>query len=199
VNPTITIQNRIWLPLVAAGTALALAVGLLTFVVLEQRTSEPADTPRQPVAAPVDVPQAEWKIAARAEGALRIPKALKTRAEDRGAEVGTAIQQIYDAFFLDPASVPKVLKETFTRQAAAALADPGIGLPAGAEDVQTISRKAAVVVYAGTGAQATARVVVVAEGTAEGKPFRVKHASTLWFERDDGDWRVIAFEVDQRP
>ena len=199
MNTTITIQNRIWPPLLAAGTALALAVGLLTFVVLQQQTVDPATGGPTIPAAPTEVPQARWKIETRVAGPKRIPKALRKRGLKRGAEVSRLVRGIFNAIYLEPESAATAIRRSFTKPAAAAIRKPGIGLPKGAERVETTRRRIAVTVYAGTGAQAVARALVAAKGIAGGKPFRIRHDSTLWLVRRGGDWSVIAFEIAREP
>ena len=200
MNTTITVPNRIWLPLVAAGTALALAVGLLTFVVLQQQTAEPArpGSPQVETAA-TEIPQAEWAVETQVKGPKRIPKAERVRGEARAEQAAGVVQGIFDAVFLEPGEARDVISQSFTGEAAAALRDPGIGLPEGAEEVETTRRSVSVSVYSGTGSQAVARTVIAAKGLAAGEPFRLRQSALLWLVRDDGKWRVVAFEIDQRP
>lgn len=200
MNNTITIQSRIWLPLLAAGTALALAVGLLTFVLLQQQTENGGGTrPAPTIDAPTEIPQAQWRIRTSSQGGKRVSKADRARVESRGAKVAAVVQTFFDTLFLDPANTDKVLASTFTRGAAAALARPGVGLPDRAEDVRTLGRKAKIVVYSETASQAIANVQIRLRGVAGEGPFTLDHRATLWLQRGDRGWRVIAYEIDQRP
>jgi hypothetical protein len=54
-------------------------------------------------------------------------------------------------------------------------------------------------VYARTGGQAVARATIAATGHVDGEPFDIKQSSYLWLIRADEEWRVVAFEIDQRP
>lgn len=199
MNNTITIQSRIWLPLVAAGIALALAVGLLTFVLLQQQTENRGTRPAPTIDAPTDIPQAEWRISTGVRGSRRVSKAEKARVDSRGAKVATLLQTFFDTLFLDSANTNKVIASTFTRGAARALARPGVGLPDGAEDVRTMRRKAKIVLYSETASQAIANVQVRVKGVAEDGPFNLEHHAKLWLQRGDQGWRVVAYEIDQRP
>lgn len=200
MNTTITIQNRVWLPLVAAGLALAVAVGVFAYVVLEQRTEAPARERATPtIQAPTVLPQAEWKTKVTAAGAGRISKSDKARVEKRGRSAVATVQTIFDTLFLDPTNVDPMMARRFTKAAAQAFRRPGVGLPAGAEEVQTVRRRTSVSLYAKTASQATARVHVGLKGHVDDRPFRLKHEATLWLQRGDGGWKVIAYEVRQKP
>jgi hypothetical protein len=199
MNTTITIQNRIWLPLVAAGTALALGVGLLTYVLLQQRT-EAGEAPVGPtVAAPTDIPQAEWRVVTGSRGGNKVSKAERARVKKQAAEVTATIQTVYDTLYLDPTNIEQVIADSFADAAGAAIVKPGVGLPKGADQIQTTQRRARIVLYSETGSQAIADVGVSLKGVVEDRPFRIKHAATLWLQRGDKGWKVVAFEIEQKP
>jgi hypothetical protein len=200
MNNTMTIQNRTWLPLVAAGTALALAVGLLTYVVLQQQTeSRPRPRSAPAVQAPASIPHADWRIKTAPKGGKRVSKAERARVERRGTKVAALIQRFFDTLFLDPAKSDEVIADSFTRGAAKALARPGVGLPKRAEEVAIVRRRASIVLYAKTASQAIAKVEVRLRGMVEDKPFRLKHAAELWLVRGSKGWRVIAYEITEKP
>jgi hypothetical protein len=194
-------QNRIWIPLVAAGIALALAVGLLTYVLLQQQTDNRGGAERAAptIDVPTTVPQAKWRVRTGAEGSKRVTKAERARVDKRGAQVVTVVQTFFDTLFLDPANTDKVVAQTFTRGAAQALDRPGVTLPKGAEDVQTLRRRAKIVLYAETASQAIANVHIRLKGIAEDRPFKLEHKARLWLQRGDNGWRVFAYEINQKP
>jgi hypothetical protein len=201
MNNSMTIQNRIWLPLVAAGIALALAVGLLTYVLLQQQTESRGGgaRPAPTIEAPTSLPQARWRVKTVPKGGKRISKAEQARVKKRGAKVATVVQTFFDTLFLDPTNTDEIVAATFTRGAAKALARPGVGLPQGAEEVQTLRRRANIILYAETASQAIATVEVRLKGVAEEQAFRLQHAATLWLQRSDKGWRVMAYEITQKP
>jgi hypothetical protein len=200
MNNTITIENRIWLPLVAAGLALALATGLLTFVLLQQQTeSQPPARSAPTIDAPTSIAQAKWQIKTVPKAGKRISKAARARVDKRGTQVARMVQTVFDTMFLDPSNLNEVVADTFTRDAAQALRRPGVGLPRGADEVRTVRRKATVTLYAATASQAVANVQVRLKGIADDQRFRLRHTATLWLQRSTKGWRVIAFEIDQTP
>lgn len=75
----------------------------------------------------------------------------------------------------------------------------GAGVPEGAKEVRTLRRTARVTIQATTAKRAAASVTVIARGMVDGRDFKIRHRSELWLERTKKGWKVIAFDIDQRP
>jgi hypothetical protein len=75
----------------------------------------------------------------------------------------------------------------------------GAGVPEGAKEVRTLRRTARVTIQATSAKRAAASVTVIARGMVDGRDFKFRHRSELWLERTKKGWKVIAFDIDQRP
>ncbi len=178
--------------------AVVLALGAVAWVFVARATSEHLTQPAPPVAAPA-IEQAEWKIDYTAARSGKLTKAQHARYVARKDAVAGLVQGLYDAIFLEPARLQQVVKAAFTSDGARSLRADRLGFPSGATDVTTTSRKADIALDARTAASAIARVSVTAEATLGDRTEMIAHRSTLWIERANGGWRVIAFDVKQGP
>ena len=179
--------------------AIVLVAGAIGWLVISRiaTTTVSSDTDL-PVAAPA-VEQAPWKIKYAAEGRFgKLSTAQKNRFAVQKKDVGVLVASIYDALFLEPATLDHVIKSSFSSLAARSFDTKDLGLPRGATDAKTTTRRAVVSVDAQTADLAIARITVAVEATVNDQPVDVKHQSTLWLERD-GDWKVIAFDLKQGP
>ena len=184
------------LPLMAILAAIVMA-GLVWLSLVETRT--PSTSTGGSVAAP-GVRQPDWKIDVSVEGRLgKLTAADKAAFNKARPMVVTLVEDLYDSIFLNTASLDELVRTTFTRGAAASLKETKLGLPADAVDVEIIRRAADIGLEASGSRHAAAEVTVIAKGAVDGTPVKVRHASTLWLERQGPDWKVIAFEVTQGP
>ena len=181
--------------------AIALTCAMLVALLLYLPTRTPPVGSSGSIAAP-GVTQAAWEIQtfpAGAAGAGRFSKADKERFRAQRVRVATLVEDVYDAFFLTPATRQRVVAEHFSKPAAARVTKAKLGVPTGVSGVQIKRREARIGIYADGANRAAARVVVAGIATAKGRKARFRHAATLWLERTGGSWQVIAFDVTQGP
>lgn len=184
------------LPLMAILAAVVMA-GLVWLSLAQTRPHSPSTG--QSVAAPRNE-QPAWKINVSVEGRLgKLTAADKAAFNKARPMVVSLVENLYDSVFLNTGSLDEIVATTFTKPAATSIKETKLGLPADATDVTIIRRAAAIGLEATGSRHAAAEVTVIAKGAVDGTPVAVRHASTLWLERQDGDWKVIAFEVTQGP
>jgi hypothetical protein len=204
VSTTITLDKRFWLPASVAALA-ALGIGLSLLLSSEDRTGRaqpaeprPTSADRPTVTPPTGgVEQAAWKVSfSRAGTSGKLSKRAVTRLRAQRPRLTTAVRAASDAMFLGggaPAS------SYFRGPARGAFRRSNAGAPEGAKEVRTLRRAARVTIQATTARRAAASVTVIARGVVGGRDFKVRHRSQLWLERTKKGWKVIAFEIDQRP
>lgn len=184
-------KNR-WSLLAAGLSVLALA----SFWVLAAEWATPG--PGGATGAVRPIPQAAWEVKA-----YPAPNADGISASDREAflrekdvVVGT-ITSLYDALFLEPDRVERVVRSSLTPAASRALESSRMGLHAKVEDVRTTARFVRVGVQVDGGLRAAAVVRVEARALRESSPIRVWHRARLWMEKTPDGWQVVAFDAEQ--
>jgi len=185
------------LPLLTVAALLVL--GAAAWTVLSLTTREHLTTTRGPSPAPA-VEQAEWKIdysSGRRYG--KLSKAEQARFATQKDKATVLIQDLYDGIFLEPGGLAAVIETSFSEEAAGSLDTSRLGFPPVAREVKTTKRTAHIALDATTAAAAIGRVTVLAQAHVNERPIQIKHESTLWMERDEKGWRVIAFDVKQTP
>lgn len=184
-------KKTIWPLLVAFSVAALSALWLLA----ADRVSVGAG---RGVQGDAPIEQAAWQVKAYpAPGAAGITKddrAVFTRERD---EVVGAIQNLYDGLFLRRDAVNETVRATMTPAASKVLADSRIGLHDRVEDVKTTVRFIKVGIQVDEGLRAAAVVRVEAEALRKSSPIEVWHRAKLWLEKEDGDWKVVAFDAEQ--
>ena len=184
------------LPLLALMAAAVMA-GLVWLSLAQTRVSSPSSS--SSVAAP-GVTQPPWKTEVSVEGRVgKLTAADKAAFNKARPEVVALVQNLYDVIFLGSGSVDELVATSFSKEAGASLKETKLGLPDAATNVEIVRRTADIGLAASRSKHAAAQVTVVAKGEVQGSPVKVRHASTLWLERDGADWKVIAFEVTQGP
>jgi hypothetical protein len=184
------------MPLMAG--LLAAAIAALVWLSLLTTQDHTLTTVPESVAAP-EVVQPDWRMDVSVEGREgRLSKADKTAFNNARPSVATLIEDVYDGIFLEPGTLKDVVAQTFTKAAAASL-PKDLGFPAGVSNVEILRRRANVGIEARGARHAAAEITVAAEGIVNEKSVRLLHDATLWLEREEGEWNVIAFEVTQRP
>lgn len=187
------------LGLAATAMAALVALGGCTADDPPARASEPGSGPGAPTATSPDIPQAKWKIKAHPSGNLgKISKSKAKSVRAQRRPLRKLVAKVYYALFLDPARRDGVLRASFHPRAARAIAKKA-GVPKNARDVRTTMRKADIGIDFTNARRAAAVVKVRARGFAGERKFEIAHRATLWLERSKGKWKVIAFEVRQRP
>ena len=180
-------------PLLATGLSVAVLATL--WVLAPDRASIGAGRGR---AGDGTIEQAAWEIKAypapATAGVTRAEKEAFTR--ERPAVVGT-IQRLYEALFLRPDAVDRVVRSSLTDAASKALGGSRIGLHDKVEDVRTTVRFVRVGIQVDGGLRAAAVVRVEARALRNSSPIHVWHRAHLWMEKSDGRWKVVAFDAEQ--
>ena len=163
-------------------------------------TVTPQARPRT-VASPPEVNHARWRIRHHATGGLgKLTKAQRRRVRAQAPRVGALVRQVFDTLFLDPARVSPVVRASFTRSAARSWVRlRAAGPPRGTSRLELVARRARLSFDARSATQAVASVRLAARGRTVRRRFRLAHETTLWLERSPGKWRVVAYDVSQRP
>jgi hypothetical protein len=144
------------------------------------------------------IPQAAWKVRAYpAPGAAGLTKDARAAFERERDDVVSAIQRLYEALFLKPEAVDETVRATLARSAAQVLDSSRIGLHDKVEDVRTTTRFVKVGIQADEGLRAAAVVRVEARALRNSSPIEVWHRAKLWLEKQDGAWKVVAFDAEQ--
>jgi hypothetical protein len=187
-------MNTAWRRIATTSVAFALMAAACN---PQQPESAPEAPPPTTPEAP-RIPQAKWKMVAYQSGSLgELSNKEKKRLKNQKPRVRKFVREVYAALFLDPSTIDSVVAEMFTRRAGRALKRSGAGFRPGAEKIKTLMRKATIGIQADNAALAAAEVNVRARAMANNDVVRLRHQSTLWMERKNGRWRVIAFKVDQ--
>ena len=143
--------------------------------------------------------QAAWDIRSFVIGGRYVDGAPKTPPPDLEGDLSQVVTEIHDALFLRPSRLDDVTKRFFSSAAAKSFEKASIGIPKNADEVQTTRRRARIGVEAASTERATALVQITAEGEAGGETFRSSAESNLFLEKTDSGWKVIGYEVEQRP
>lgn len=192
-----TARRRSWL--LPAGITLALVVAISpgVYVFLDRSRST---TPARPFTAAPAAEQAPWVIKTFPAGAIsKIGKSERELAANRADAVEGIVKDVYNAELMDPRSLPKVLDRSFTPQAAKGFAKAGLGVPKGASDVRSTTRRARIGVDVTGGRAAAADVKISLVGELKGDTLKITQRATLWMQRDQKHWRVVGYDVRQGP
>jgi hypothetical protein len=144
------------------------------------------------------IEQAAWQVKAYpAPGAAGVTKGTRAVFARERDHVVDTVEQLYEALFLKPDAVDETVRGTMTAAASKVLASSRIGLHDKVEDVKTTTRFVKVGIQADEGLRAAAVVRVEAKALRQSSPIRVWHRAKLWLEKQDGAWRVVAFDAEQ--
>lgn len=143
--------------------------------------------------------QADWQIRTYVLGGRYVKGAPKTAPQEVEQDLTATVTEIHDALFLRPSRLDAVTKKYFSSAASKAFGKTKIGIPKNADEVQTTHRVARIGVDAAGTDRAVAQVQVAAEGKAGSQTFRSATESRLFLEKTDSGWKVIGYEVNQRP
>jgi hypothetical protein len=199
----VTVDRRIWLPALAALLGLGVALAVLlpsSDSAGHAPASEARPTPNESPPAeprPRTIPQADWRVSvSRAGTKERLSRRAVTRLRAQRPRLVNVVRSLSDAMFLGgdrPASY------YFSGPARTAFRDSGAGAPEGAKNMRTLRRTARIAIQSTTAKRAAAAVTVIARGVVDKRDFKLRHDSQLWLERTKKGWKVIAFDIDQRP
>jgi hypothetical protein len=155
-----------------------------------------------PRAAPApEIRHAPWHVVKYGAGAVgHVTRADRRRVEFYGRRAGTLVRGVYDALFLEPRRLGRIVRASFATTAARSfLRLESAGAPAKVERLRIVSRRARIGVDARSAKRAVASVWLRAAGLAGERRFLLLHEATLWLQRTKRGWRVIAYDVKQRP
>ena len=193
------IQRKPWIAIAAALTlliALGTTLVLIDFPGKQLLSGGGEGAATVPEAA---VPQAPWTIKAYPAGVTEKVTAAQAKVlEKRRPEVIALVKRVYDGLFVHPGRLAATLEENFTPAAAAALRRAGAGVEEPGAAATTL-RTAEIGVQADGGARLAVASVTVRAARSDAEADPLRHKATLWMERRDGGWQVIAFDVDQGP
>lgn len=193
-------QKRSWLMVaVAVGTLFLLVTGLVFLDLPGERLLSPGGDETLASETAQALPQAPWKIKAHPAGVLgKVTKAQAARIQRQRPQVVSLVKRVYDALLVHPGRLGSTLEKTFTPAAATALRRSGAAV-ARAGVVTTKKRSAQIGIQAAGGPTLAVASVSVRALLADDLSRRLGHHSTLWMERGKKGWKVVAFQVDQRP
>lgn len=140
------------------------------------------------------LPQAQWKFTSFP---IAGQKGKLPGEQEKALE--KLIRRWSDAVYLFPGDLRRSTQRYFTTPAANAFRASDVGLPKGAREVQTRRRAARIWIDIDGARRAAAHVEVIATGRSSSGEFRTASDTRLWLERDGNAWKVIGYDVDQRP
>jgi hypothetical protein len=203
VDLTTLDEQQNWYALLAATIAaflIATGVGFLLDIE-DSGGSRPTDrvahesrfTPDDP-----SIPQAPWRISTHASASLgKVTKKQRRALRGMAPKVEAAVRDIYDAMILSRTHLVEAAQQWMTPLAARELkASPPI--PDVLKRVRTMRRGADIGIDVRTRRRAAAKVGVIFRAERGKQRMSFAHRGTLWLERMDGKWQVIAFDIDQR-
>lgn len=191
-------RRRFGFPWAAAAGILAAAAITTTVVVAVGSRSGSTPAPRERVVT-VARDQAPWQITLGAKVMGRSAKGAGGAgiSAERSA-IAASVAEVYDAVFLD-GDVDSALTSHFTPEAARRLAASDIGWPEDATRISLRKRKARVALQFDSGRRGVATVKIAGRALVDGERMRIFHRSTLWLEKSEGRWTIIAFDATQFP
>jgi hypothetical protein len=183
----------------AVRVALALAVGALGLA-CSQGQSASSSSPEHPIEVSPELEHASWKITTAATGAAgRVTKIEKKRIKESRPQLKELVRKVYDSLFSNPRDKKAAAAAYFAKRAGGLWLSTRSGATAEADRVRALSRKAAITIHRDGARRATVRVRIRAKVTEAVRQVRFLHEATLWVERSRSKWKVIAFDLLQRP
>lgn len=141
---------------------------------------------------------AVWHTDAFAVGTGKhLTKKESARFTKQKERVRVAVRDLADALALDPGRLPDAVDRLMTKGAALSMLKAAPAMPKGAEAITALKRTGRIGIQAPHFAAASAEVKVVMQGSFEGRVIKWQNHITFWLERSDGEWRVIAFDLDR--
>lgn len=183
----------------AAGILLALVAALVLMDLPGERLLSPGADDQSPTSQSSDLPQAPWRIKTHPAGVMdKVTKAQAARIQRQRPQVASLVKKVYDAMLLHPGRLRSTLANHFTPAAAAALRRSGAAAPQ-AGVVTTTKRRAEIGIQAAGGPTLAIGTVSLEASHADRPDRPIAHEATLWMERGKHGWKVVAFNVDQKP
>lgn len=191
------IQKRPWLAIgVSVGLALLLTIGAAVMLQPGRRfLSRGGSAVEEKLP---ELRQARWRFETVAAGGNgKLSKRETAAVRRQRAALRSTLKNIYDGIFVDPAKLGPALKANFTGAAARSFRKAGVGVKE-AGTVKTTHRSADIAMQPLQGVRRAIATVTV-RAVEVGRKRKVFHRATLWLERPNKTWKVIAFDVSQTP
>lgn len=189
-------KKRSWVAPVAVSSGLIAAIAVVVILLLMNIGNEQDGGARRGGRAAVD--QADWKVTSYSLGGAHPARTGKAPNKEVRS-LRRLIRRWHDSVYLFPADLRADTNKYFTRAAARAVRTSGLGPPRTAKQVETTKRTARIGIEAGGARRAAADVEIVAKGRSAKGKFRIATETHLWFEREGSKWKVVAFDVEQKP
>jgi hypothetical protein len=126
-----------------------------------------------------------------------LSKKERVRFDVQKERVRVTVRDLSDALALDPGRMPDAVERLVTKAAAPALLKAAPSMPKDATEITAIKRTGRIGLQAPRFAAAAAEVNVIMQASFEGRIVKWRNHFDLWLERADGEWRVIAFDLDR--
>ena len=206
--PTVTVpattdeeekDDRSWAVPIAVGIFAVVAIAIVSILLLMNTAGDKGEGAGRRTGGRGGVEQADWKVTSYSIGGKHPSGKQSNPPKGQTKSLERVVRRFHDSVYLFPADLKADTGKYFTDDAARAMRASGLGLPDSASKVETKKRSARIGIEADGAKRAAAVVNVVAVGESAKGDFRVGSETRLWFERTGSKWKVIAFDVDQRP
>jgi hypothetical protein len=192
-------DRRLWVPLAAGAVMVAIVTAAALTGASHHGPGRSGSTDGGAVGVPA-LEQADWKISVRPAGVIgKLPKSDKKKLDKQRHALRGLVRDVYGALFLNPERVDNVLAARFSKTSEVAFKRADAGIPKQMTNVSTKKRRASISVQASGSKRAVASITVVATGVLVDREVKISHSARLWLERTGKHWKIIAFDVDQRP
>lgn len=192
-------RSRTWV-LLAFGIAAALvASGVVIYLNLPGERMISPGIPTTPAGTPI-VKQAPWRFEVSPAGAIgRVSKSQKAAVARQKVGVTALVQEVYDTLLLERSALAKVVDRRFAANAGPAFLRSTKSILPTADELKLQRRIARIGIDVNGASRAAARVRILVSATEGARKALALNTATLWLERGERGWRVLAYEVDQRP
>lgn len=144
------------------------------------------------------IAQAPWKINSHPTAGFGKSTQKQRKALRRVApKVAATVRNVYDAMLVSRKQLRTEARRWMTGFAARELRRK-TPIPRSLTAIETTRRRAWIGIDAGSRQRAAARVEIKFKAERGKKRLRFVHRGTLWLERRDRGWQVIAFDIFQR-
>lgn len=198
VSVVAPIQKRPWIA-IGVTLAVALMVTIATAVVTQpgRRFLSRGGTAAEEKAPALS--HARWRFDTGPAGATgKLTKQQTTALQRQRGAIRSTLKALYNGLFIDPANLSPVLKKHFTGAAARSFRRSGPGIAA-AGTAEIKYREAEIAMQPLDGVRRAVATVSVRAVELGGRRHPMLHRATLWMERPKDLWRVVAFDITQKP
>ncbi len=188
------------LPAVLAAAAAVIAASLLIAALRGHPVAIMALGGAQAPPAPAVEAITSWVTTAAPVGMhRRLDKGQRARFEAQRERVRATVQGLVDASIFEPSGLAAAARTSMTARAATAFRNAPPLVPAKATAVEAIRRSGRIGIQAPAFKTAAATMKVTMRGLVAGRSVKWRNEITLWLERENKTWRVLAFDVERAP